>query len=118
MAVTLDPIEFYKVHVKFLTTEEGGRKETLRWQFASYRPDFKLNEGNFHGAVFMDSPREIAPGDHVDVEIAFWCCNSSHGFSPGDSFYLHEGPRCVAEGRILEKGVKQYLRPNQPSGAL
>jgi hypothetical protein len=114
MTVTLNPVEFYKVNVRFLTTDEGRRREPLHWQFASYRPDFKIDEGTFHGAVFMDAPREIAPGDHVDVEIAFWCCNSNHGFTPGDLFYLHEGPRRVAEGKILEKGVKQYLRPDRP----
>jgi translation elongation factor EF-Tu-like GTPase len=107
----LKPIEFYKVRVGFLTTEEGGRRGPVRWTFASYRPDFKMGEGNFHGAVFMDAPSEIAPGDQAEVEIAFWCCGSRHGFNLGQTFYLHAGRR-VAEGTILEKGVKQYVRPD------
>jgi hypothetical protein len=61
----------------------------------------------------MDAPSEIVPGDQVDVEISFWCCKSRHQFNPGDTFYLHEGPRCVAEGTILQKGVKQYVRPDE-----
>lgn len=101
-----DVIEYYKVHVRFLTTQEGGRKGPIHWKFASYRPDFKLGDGFFHGAVFMDAPSEIAPGGQAEVEIAFWCCGSRHDFSVGDAFYLYEGPKRVAEGTILEKGVK------------
>lgn len=110
MPTTLDPIEFYKVRVKFLLTEEGGRREPIYWTFGSYRPDFTMGGGTFHGAVFMHAPHEIAPGDQADVEIAFWCCESLHEFNPGDMFYLHEGPKRVAEGTILDRGVKQYTR--------
>ena len=118
MPVMLDPVEFYRVRVRFLTTEEGGRSAPIRWTFANYRPDLTTGGGNFHSAVFMDAPNTIAPGDQADVEITFWCCNSHHQFSPGDIFYLHEGPRRIAEGTILEKAVKQYARPEkveQPS---
>jgi hypothetical protein len=112
MPVLLDPIEFYRVRLRFLTAEEGGRRGPIHWTFASYRPDFKIGEGDFHGAVLMDAPSEIALGDRVEVEIAFWCCNSKHEFAPGDAFYQHEGPKRIAEGTILEKGVKRYLRPD------
>ena len=111
----LDPIEFYKVRVQFLTTEEGGRRGRIFWSFANYRPDFKLDAGDFHGAVFMDAPREMAPGDQAEVEISFWCCSSRHAFEPGQTFFLHEGARPIAEGTILAKGVKQYIRPD-PNG--
>ena len=115
MQATLEPIEFYRVRIKFLTTEEGGRDGPIQWTFASYRPDFMMSAGPYHGGVFMDSPTEIALGEEVDVEIAFWCCNSHHEFNPDELFYLHEGPRRVAEGRILSKGVKQYVRPGKTS---
>jgi translation elongation factor EF-Tu-like GTPase len=113
MPTTLAPIEFYKVRVRFITTEEGGRQGPIRPTFASYRPDLTMSGGAFHGAVFMDAPNEIALGEDVEVEIAFWCCKSHHDFEPGDTFYLHEGPRRVAEGTILQKGVKQYTRPDE-----
>ena len=111
----LEPIEYYRVRVRFLTTEEGGRKGPIPWKFASYRPDFTLDGRTYHGAVFMDSPCEIPLGDETEVEIAFWCCKSHHEFKPGEVFYLHEGPRRVAEGKILQKGVKQFVRPDKAS---
>jgi hypothetical protein len=107
----LDPIEFYKVRVGFMSTDEGGRRGPICWTFGAYRPDFIVDGRSFHGAVFMDAPSEIAPGDQVDVEISFWCCKSHHDLNPGDKLYLHEG-RPVAEGTILRKGVKQYARPD------
>lgn len=111
--MTLDAIEYFKVNVRFLKSEEGGRRGPLHCQFAAYGPDFTMNGKDFHGAVFMDAPSGIAPGDRVDVEIAFWRCDSHHSFTPGDIFYLHEGRR-IAEGTISEKGVKQYVRPDRP----
>jgi len=110
MPTTLDPIEFYKTRTRFLTPEEGGRTRPIDWTFGSYRPDFTIGGETFHGAVFMDAPKKISPGDEADVEIAFWCCKSHHKFTPGDAFHLHEGPQQVAEGTILEKGVKRYTR--------
>ena len=95
MPTLLDPIEFYKVSVRFLTAEEGGRRGPIHWTFASYRPDLMMTGGSLHDAVLMDAPSEIAPGDQVDVEISFWCCNSHHQFNPGDTFYLHEGQRAL-----------------------
>ena len=115
MQVTLEPIEFYRVRVRFLTTEEGGRRCPIPWSFASYRPDFRTSAEPYHGAVFMYAPAEIMLGEEVEVEIAFWCCGSHHKFNVDEMFYLHEGPRRVAEGRILDKGVKQYVRPNSAS---
>lgn len=116
MPTTLDPIEFYRVRVRFLMTDEGGRRGPVYWTFGDYRPDLTMDGGTFHGAVFMDAPKEIAPGDQADVEIAFWCCKSHHEFNLGDKFYLNEGPRRVAEGVILQKGVKQYTRSDNTDG--
>jgi len=115
MPMTLNPIEYFRVRVKFLTAAEGGRGGPVDGKFGLYRPNITLNGETFHGAVFLASPKEIALGRQTDVEIAFSCCQSTHGFNPGDVFYLHDGPRRVAEGTVLEKGVKQYVRPDEAS---
>ena len=112
MPKTLDPIEYYRVRLRFLATDEGGRNGPIHWTFANYRPDFKVSGDVFHGAVLMDAPHEIALGQEVEVELAFWCCDSKHPFRPGDEFYLNEGPKRVEEGTILEKGIKSYVRPD------
>lgn len=113
-----DPVEFFGAEVRFLRSEEGGRKGPL-WPhtgggFAGYRPDFRVSKNApFHGCAFVSAPLQINPGDLAVVELIFWCCERKHpDFVVGTEFELCEGQKVVARGRILLKGSKAYVNPN------
>src|SRR5260370_25044583 len=117
MSRTLNMAEFFGAEVRFLTTEEGGRKTALfphAAGFAGYRPDLRISRNStFHGCAFSSAPLVINPGDPVVVELIFRCCERSHpDFKPGIEFELYEGPTRVAVGKILLKGVKAFINPD------
>ncbi|HEY6268288.1 MAG TPA: hypothetical protein VIX11_08330 [Candidatus Acidoferrum sp.] len=117
MSGMLQPIEFYEVDVRFLSTEKGGRTAPLlpyaEGGFGGYRPNFRiLGTEAFHGSAFAYVPHHINPGDEATVEMVFWCCDRKHAdFVAGNEFELFEGPHKVAHGTILSKGIKECVLP-------
>src|SRR6266852_1363335 len=112
-----EPVDFFGAEVRFLDTQEGGRKGPL-WPhagagFAGFRPNLRvIGNDVFHGAAFSAGPVQINPGDLAVVELIFWCCDGKHPeFYIGNRFELFEGTHKVAEGKFLTKGKKQYAVP-------
>jgi hypothetical protein len=117
MIGTKEPVDFFGAEVRFLDTQEGGRKGPL-WPhagggFAGFRPNLRvIGNDVFHGAAFSAGPVQINPGDLAVVELIFWCCDGKHPeFDIGNRFELFEGTHKVAEGKFLTKGKKQYAVP-------
>ncbi len=92
----------FVARVRFLTTEEGGRKG---FAASGYRPAFKLPdqpemtsaEQKFRG---ID---QVQPGQEAISEIRIlWIEAFEQKLSVGTDFELLEGSRVVAKGQIIE----------------
>jgi translation elongation factor EF-Tu-like GTPase len=88
-----------RVTLRFLTTDEGGRK-TLA--YSGYRPQFYYN--SLHYVVNLKFPKEgIAPGERTTAELEFLRPELLWGnISVGKLFGIYEGQKKVAEGEVVE----------------
>lgn len=98
--------------VKYLTTEEGGRRTCA---FTGYRPHFQLNDKKeMTSAEQLFVNKDIVyPGESVITEIRILGVETFKGLLfNGQKFKLGEGPRIVAEGTIKEVINKELEKNN------
>lgn len=95
--------------VRFVTTEEGGRKG---FAATGYRPTFKLldqTEMTSAKQKFRGTD-QVQPGQEVISEIRIiWVEAFEQKLSVGTDFELREGSRTVAKGEIIEV-INERLR--------
>ncbi|MFD0765637.1 hypothetical protein ACFQZI_12305 [Mucilaginibacter lutimaris] len=88
--------------VKYLTTEEGGRKTPA---FSGYRPHLKFPMKDYLTSgqqKFLDA-EIVYPGGRVKAEIAMIATDIFAGLlEPGMHFEFGEGPHIIGTGIILE----------------
>ncbi len=92
----------FTANVKYLTTEEGGRKG---YAASGYRPHFQLigkKEMTSAEQLFINKDK-VFPGESVSAEIRILGVETFEGLLyEGLEFKLGEGNRIVAEGVIKE----------------
>ena len=90
-----------EAEIRFLTTEEGGRRTAVR---SDYRPDHAMGQsGILNGArhIFVTSD-EVAPGETVRSQMTFIAPEYQYGrLFVGMEFTVQEGSKIVGRGRIL-----------------
>jgi translation elongation factor EF-Tu-like GTPase len=88
-----------QVELRFLTTEEGGRKTLV---YSNYRPQFFY--AGHHYVVNHKFPKEgVAPGETTEAELTFLSPELLQGhIHVGAIFEIYEGAKKVAEGKILQ----------------
>jgi translation elongation factor EF-Tu-like GTPase len=88
-----------KAELKFLATEDGGRKTPVS---SGYRPQFYYAGKDWDAAHSYDIDW-VYPGDTVLVTLAFFRTQNHVGqLYSGMPFAIREGPRTVANGHILK----------------
>lgn len=103
------PIKYFKARLRFLTAEEGGRHSPILFSPGKYRPIFNFGDNNLYGGAFMVAPPVIEPGSEVEVEFVL-VYDRELPFLAGDPIYVQEGHQRVASGKLVDKGIKQFLR--------
>ena len=87
------------VKVRFLNTDEGGRKGPILVEL--YKCMFGLGEELFDCGLDLSNTGPIELGQKVIVPIKFLCPELvKDRLKPGDKFYLREMDK-VAEGEII-----------------
>jgi hypothetical protein len=84
-------------------SSDGGRTTTA--DLSRYRPDIRFPfDGEFYyGAHFLPNAGSLAPGETKDLDIQIRN-GGAHVMSrvvPGLEFLLVEGPRPVADGKVI-----------------
>lgn len=105
------PQTFYKARLRFLTAAEGGRHSPILFSPAKYRPIFSFDDDKFYGGTFMVAPAVIEPGAEIEVEFVL-LYQSELPFLVGGTIHVQEGHQRVASGKLIEKGIKQFFRPD------
>ena len=93
---------YLRVRLRVLATAEGGRSSPF---FHDYRPDWDIgsHEGGLNGApIWIEGQASVAPGSEATVRLVplapeFW----GH-VAPGMEIAMHEGPRVVGAGVVIE----------------
>ena len=89
-----------KVEVRFLTTEEGGRKNSV---WSGYRPQFYYDRQDWDAVHEYPDVQTVLPGDTIKVYLSFLSPEYHSGkLSVGQEFLIREGSRTVAKGRITQ----------------
>ena len=102
---------FFKVRLRLLETEEGGRKGPI---FSDYRPSWDLGntwlgEATINdGRVFLEDRDELAPGAEGLARIEPLACEFWGRVRPGSVIAMQEGKRLVGYATVLEI----FSRPN------
>ena len=97
-----------EVMVRYLTTDEGGRKSGVN---SGYRGQFYYDGDDWDGFQFFpDHPHELVElGDTVRAFVEFrtgtWGPVHSKKISLGMSFQIREGSRKVGEGTVTRLDV-------------
>lgn len=93
-----------EVELRFRNAEEGGRTAAISLSLGAYRPHFVVAGGEYLGVVVIQGPAEpVQPGGKVNATVVFVyepAVNYS-ALVEGAIFEVMEGPRVVANGRVL-----------------
>tara|TARA_B100000809_G_scaffold245764_1_gene273049 strand:+ start:103 stop:744 length:642 start_codon:yes stop_codon:yes gene_type:complete len=99
----------FRADVRYLTTEEGGRKGYVT---SGYRPHFQLKgkkELSSTEQIFVNKDK-VFPGESVSTEIRILWIEAFEGLLyEGLEFKLGEGKRIVAKG-VIKEVINQKLR--------
>jgi translation elongation factor EF-Tu-like GTPase len=91
------------VHLKMKPESSGGRHAPFT---EGYRPHLIVpSQGEWLGVTATRCPGPVAPGDEAEVEFAL-AYHPKVDYSAlivGADFEMHEGPRVVATGTVLER---------------
>jgi translation elongation factor EF-Tu-like GTPase len=90
------------VRLKMKPEESGGRHAPFT---EGYRPHFVVSEGEWLGVIATRCTGPVAPSDEADFEFEL-VYHPKVDYSPltvGAEFAMHEGPRVVATGTVLER---------------
>jgi hypothetical protein len=86
--------------VRFLSTDEGGRKSAT--PSSRFGCIFTFKDKNFDCFLLLNDVGEVMPGDKIRVPIAFLYPELlKHELHVGDCFTLRE-LRIIAEGQVEE----------------
>jgi translation elongation factor EF-Tu-like GTPase len=90
------------VHLKMKPEDGGGRHAPFT---EGYRPHFIVDEGEWLGVIATRCPGPVAPGDEADVEFSLvYHPNVDYSaLRVGAEFAMHEGPKVVATGTVLQR---------------
>ncbi len=87
------------VQLRMLPTQAGGRHDPIA---GGYRPTFFFRPtGGTEGEVeLLDQPL-LYPGEEGRARVTLLDADRLGDLAPGTSFFVNEGPRKVAEGKVL-----------------
>jgi Tfp pilus tip-associated adhesin PilY1 len=92
----------FTADIYYLQTSEGGRKS---YASSGYRPHFKLDGKNQLASCEQSfiGRDKVFPGEHITAEMRIiWKEPFLEQLFSGACFQLGEGPRIVANGKIIE----------------
>jgi translation elongation factor EF-Tu-like GTPase len=93
---------YAEVFVEFLPAEAGGRSRPVVLG-ESYRPHFRVGEGELLGVAFVDGPDDpVAPGSGCFATVRFLYAPAVNydALKLGAEFDVFEGSRKVGAGRV------------------
>ena len=94
------------IEVRVLTAEEGGRRTPF---YDGYRGQFYYDKANWLVNYTIVDATEAKPGDKVRLEVATANEAIHHGkFQEGKHVQIREGPRVIAEGKVIEIRNKKF----------
>ena len=96
---------YAEVFVEFLHAEAGGRSRPVKLD-ESYRPHFRVGEGELLGVAFVDGPDEpVAPGSSSFATVRFLYAPAVHydALKLGTCFSVVEGSQSVGAGRVTRR---------------
>lgn len=90
------------VHLSMNLEQSGGRHGPFT---EGYRPHFVVDGGEWLGVTATHCPGPVAPGDEADVEfeLVYHPKVDYSALTVGAEFAVHEGPRVVASGKVIER---------------
>ena len=94
---------FVRAEIKFLSSEEGGRKTPVT---SRYRPNHVIlpsKIGTSIGQIMFEGDQWVNPGEEVEAEIQFmnFAALVDH-IKKGFEWDIYEGPRLVAKAKVIE----------------
>lgn len=88
------------IEVRLLTAEEGGRQTSF---YDGYRGQFYYDKSDWLVNYTIVDATEAKPGDEVRLEVATANEAMHYGkFKEGKQVQIREGPRVIAEGKVIE----------------
>jgi len=106
----------FTAELRYLTTEEGGRKTPV-WSIG-YRPQvkFPFEDVQTSGEQTFLNKEVVYPGDTVIAEIAIISTEIfEYKLAAGQEFDFREGARIIGTGKILEVVNPILKLANKPS---
>lgn len=90
------------VHLSMKEEQSGGRHAPFA---EGYRPHFIVGAGEWLGVIATRCFKPVAPGEEADVEfeLVYHPNVDYSALCVGAEFEMHEGPRVVATGRVLQR---------------
>ena len=90
------------VRLKLKLEQSGGRHAPFT---QGYRPHFTVGDGEWLSVTATQCPGPVAMGDEADVEfeLDYHTKVDYSALSIGAEFAMHEGPRVVATGKVLQR---------------
>ena len=90
------------VHLKMRPEQSGGRHAPFT---EGYRPHFTVGGGEWLSVTVTQCPGLVAPGDEADVEfeLDYHPELDYSALSVEAEFAMHEGPKVVASGKVLQR---------------
>ena len=111
------------VEVRFLNTEEGGRRSPANLADGRYRPlvilgfhdtlpplptsEAEAEKAGLFGVMLVEGPPEVPPGSNAVAELLVPMYEPGYErLKAAQEFTLLEGPRIVGHGRLCEGGAR------------
>lgn len=90
-----------QVTIRFIEPSLGGRK--VLPSLKTYRPHFRVGEGEYLGVVFVEGPEELMSfTNSFNVVVSFVYPNVCYdALQAGVEFEIMEGPLVIGYGKVV-----------------